>query len=74
MKSYASFLASQKIEVDYIDAKESHADIRKFIEKLDSSVTTINCLDPEDNWLNKRIGKSCAKKNIVLKIHETHSL
>ena len=69
MKSYASLLASKKIDVEYIDAKESHADIRKFIEKLDSSINTINYLDPEDNWLNKRIKKSCDKKNIALKIH-----
>ena len=69
MKSYASLLASKKIDVEYIDAKESHADIRKFIEKLDSSINTINYLDPEDNWLNKRIKKSCDKKKIALKIH-----
>ena len=69
MKSYASFLASKKIDVDYIDANESHSDIRKFIEKLDPSINTINCLDPEDNWLTVRIKKSCDKKNIALKIH-----
>jgi len=65
MKAYEAFLISKKFEVFYIEAITSKSDIRKLIPELkEQGVTHINYINPEDDWLQKRIRKSC-KKNMI---------
>ena len=66
MKGYEAFLKSKKIEVRYIESINSNSDIRKLIPTLkQQGITHINYIDPVDNWLQKRIYKSCAEESIT---------
>jgi len=60
MKHYEVFVASKNIEINYIEAIEKVSDIRELIPFLKSKgISSINYIDPVDNWLQKRIEKSC---------------
>ncbi len=56
MKSYASYLESKKIKVNYISADDSQSDIRVFIKK-NKKLKAIHFVDPTDNWLERRLTK-----------------
>ena len=60
--------SSKGIDVTYIETKNQESDIRIFLDKI--NVTEINIYHPEDNWLEKRIKKSCKKNNIKINIEE----
>ena len=68
MKNYENYLLSKGIDVAYIETKNQDSDIRIFLDKI--NVTEINIYHPEDNWLEKRIKKSCKKNNIKINIEE----
>ena len=68
MKNYENYLLSKGIDVAYIETKNQESDIRIFLDK--KNVTEINIYHPEDNWLEKRIKKSCKKNNIKINIEE----
>ena len=68
MKNYENYLLSKGIDVAYIETKNQESDIRIFLDKI--NITEINIYHPEDNWLEKRIKKSCKKNNIKINIEE----
>ena len=68
MKNYENYLLSKGIDVAYIETKNQESDIRIFLDKI--NVTEINIYHPEDNWIEKRIKKSCKKNNIKINIEE----
>ena len=68
MKNYENYLLSKGIDIAYIETKNQESDIRIFLEKI--NVAEINIYHPEDNWLEKRIKKSCKKNNIKINIEE----
>ena len=68
MKNYENYLLSKGIDVTYIETKNQESDIRIFLDKI--NVTEINIYHPEDNWLEKRIKKTCKKNNIKINIEE----
>ena len=68
MKNYENYLLSKGIDIAYIETKNQESDIRIFLDKI--NVTEINIYHPEDNWLEKRIKKSCKKNNIKINIEE----
>ena len=71
MKNYFDFLSQKKLDVNYINSYEEKSDIRKFIDGLDSNeINKIKCIDPEDNWLEKRLKKACEKKGIEIQLFE----
>ncbi|WP_339877421.1 cryptochrome/photolyase family protein [uncultured Algoriphagus sp.] len=72
MKAYQQHLEKLDIKVNYIESGDKHSDIRNFGKVLkEEKVETINCIDPVDEWLEKRIGK--ISKNYQLKIFENPS-
>lgn len=72
MKKYAEFLRSLGYEVHYIDATQEISDIRKLIPELkDNGVTQINYIDPNDNWLEKRMDKGCKEQGISTTVFES---
>lgn len=72
MQFYFSFLKDEKANVEYIDSEKENSDIRQLIHHLKmEGLTTIGCIDPVDDWLNKRLRKSCEACNIELKIIES---
>ena len=68
MKNYENYLLSKGVDIAYIETKNQESDIRIFLDKI--NVTEINIYHPEDNWLEKRIKKSCKKNNIKINIEE----
>ncbi|MEM7103888.1 MAG: cryptochrome/photolyase family protein [Bacteroidota bacterium] len=68
MQFYADFLASKNMEVIYINAWETHSDIRNLIPHLGKQgITKVYCYDPVDDWLSTRIKKASSKTGIELK-------
>ncbi len=63
LKSYESLLKEKDLEVHYISTTDQRSDIRILLEKIIHG-TTINLIDPTDNWLEKRILKFSHKLNI----------
>ena len=71
MKNYFDFLSLKKIDVNYINSFEEKSDVRKFVDGLDpSEIKIIKCIDPEDNWLEKRLKRACEKKGIEIQLFE----
>ena len=68
MKNYENYLLSKGIDIAYIETKNQESDIRIFLDKI--NVSEINIYHPEDNWLEKRIKKSCKRNNIKINIEE----
>ena len=64
LKSYESLLKEKDLEVHYISTTDQRSDIRILLEKIIHG-TTINLIDPTDNWLEKRILKFSHKLNIT---------
>lgn len=65
MKKYADYLASKKIAFEYIEATSDLCDIRKLIPSLAAKgLASIHYTDTTDDWLNRRIEKSCKQQNI----------
>lgn len=67
MQSYKAFLEEHDVQVEYIDANEPHADVRKlpaFLAK--KGISEVHYADVTDDWLDGRLRKSAAKSNIEL--------
>ena len=72
MKYYENYLCSKGCKVQYIQAHEAIADIRLLLANLQQTgISAITIIDPVDDWLLKRISKSCQKLNIQLRILES---
>jgi len=72
MQFYFHFLKDEKIDVQYIDSQNKNSDIRKLIPYLQKqNVITINCINPVDNWLNKRLTEGCKENSIKLNLLES---
>ena len=72
MKKYGEYLKSLDYEVHYINTTQEISDIRKLVPELkDRGVTHINYIDPNDNWLVKRMEKSCKEQGISTTVFES---
>lgn len=72
MKAYESYLKKNNFDVFYVEAQEEKADVRKLINSLSKeNFTHINYAAVYDNWLHKRITKTCEQTNIISKNFET---
>lgn len=69
MKKYETYLISMGFEVHYIPSTAEPSDIRILLPQLsDQGITHITYIDPNDNWLEKRITKGCQKAKISLEV------
>ena len=67
MKCYEAYLKSKNKEVFYVEAPEKISDVRELISALsEKGITQIHCIDPTDNWLQKRTQNACKKFTIQL--------
>ena len=72
MKAFAQGLLDNGITVNYIDAQENRADVRKLIKSLaNDGVKQLHIIDPTDHWLSKRIKQSCVANGIELVEHNS---
>ncbi|MBP7477262.1 MAG: cryptochrome/photolyase family protein [Chitinophagales bacterium] len=66
MKFYESYLLSKNIEVIYIEAFNELSDIRALIPYLKTKgIQSFEYIDTADNWLEKRINKTCKTQDIA---------
>ena len=69
MKCFENLLKSKGVAVNYIESGYEQSDIRKLVDDLaDNDVKAIHCIDPTDNWLEKRLKSAAAKNNIELEM------
>lgn len=74
MKHYEAYLISKKINVIYINSTQSLSDVRQLMPYLKSKqITTINYIDPIDNWLQKRLELGCDKNKIERNVFNSTS-
>lgn len=72
MKCYERYLQDKKREVHYVEAMEKRADVRQLIKQLgQQGITEIHCIDPTDDWLNKRIRRYSAAQDIKVTFYDS---
>lgn len=72
MKHYEQYLLAKNIKVVYINSTEVISDIRQLIPDLKSKeVTSINYIDPVDNWLQIRLSTGCAEYGIKINVFDS---
>lgn len=72
MKFYEGYLSQKGLSVKYIESAQKESDIRILIKKLhELEYTSIHVIDPVDDWLTKRIKKSCNENNLELRVFES---
>jgi len=65
MKFYENFLKKAGSDVDYIESVNDRSDIRKLIPHLkEAGISEVHYIDPVDDWLGKRLEKTCREHNI----------
>jgi deoxyribodipyrimidine photolyase-related protein len=65
MKRYEDFLKLKNCKVVYVNSYEDISDIRKLIPFIKSQgVSSINYIDPVDNYLQKRIESGCDTNSV----------
>ena len=70
MKFYESYLKEMGKEVHYISSKKTNSDIRELLAELnENNVEHIHFVDPVDDWLIKRIEKSCEELGLKKSIY-----
>lgn len=58
MKAFQRFLEKKEKKVHYIDSNSELSDIRNFSNEIDQKkIKEVHCIDPVDDWLEKRIKK-----------------
>ena len=74
MLNYSDYVKGLGNKLSYVNANQRNSDLRTFIKELDNSkINEINIIDPDDNWIEKRIKEECQKANISLIVHENPS-
>ena len=65
MKTFSVELQAQNVKLNYIDAGDEKSDIRVLIQSLyESGLEQLHFIDPTDDWLSKRIKRSCLEHGI----------
>ena len=71
MKNYFDYLESKQLKTFYINSFEKKSDIRSFIDSINTEkIKKIVCLNPEDNYLERRIKESCKKKSLKFEFYD----
>lgn len=72
MKHYEKFLGEQGKKVLYIEAHDELSDVRRLLPALkDQGFQSVHCIDPVDDWLEKRIKSGAEKYNLELFVHSS---
>lgn len=70
MKAFADRLIEQGLQVNYIDTRQEVSDIRKLIPQLaKEGIQKIDFIEPNDDWLSKRIKKACRLAGMNTEVH-----
>ena len=67
MQFYRTHLKERKFEVKYINAHSELSDVRALLPHLaKSGISVLHCIDPVDDWLEKRIKSSAQKYGLKI--------
>lgn len=67
MKAFNSELGGKGVQFNYIEATDECSDVRVLIKSLaDDGVKKLHIIDPTDDWLSKRIQRSCDENDVEL--------
>lgn len=67
MKAYADELNTRGVALHYIDATDKRSDVRVLVKSLaENGAQQLYIIDPTDDWLSKRIQRSCEENEIEL--------
>jgi deoxyribodipyrimidine photolyase-related protein len=70
MRFYRDFLSQRQKTVRYIDQNAPESDVRILITDLQrAGIREIHCIDPIDDWLERRTQKTCEVAGIALHFH-----
>lgn len=70
MQYYRDYLLGEGIVCRYIHAHEDQSDIRRLIKGMPDS-SHVTCYDPVDNWLLKRMTKTCNVRSLKMEVIDT---
>ena len=71
MKHYENQLKGRGLKVHYVESTDQLSDIRQLIPHLaEQGVTKIHAINPTDNWLEKRLHRSCGEHSVELVEYE----
>ncbi len=74
MKFYENYIKNRGYKVEYIEANNNEADIRILIDRLAADgYKSIFIIEPEDDWILRRIKKHIEKNNLNLTLLENPS-
>lgn len=74
MKSYENYLTKKGFEVIYIDAQDVRSDTRQLVNWLSQNKTTgVHVVDPDDEWLFKRLQASASRNEIHVTVSDNPS-
>ncbi len=73
MKAYAEYLLKQGRQVQYVEAHEEIADVRKLIPHLkeQQDVAQISIIDVTDDWLSQRISRPAEQVGLEIKVYDS---
>lgn len=74
MKTFEEHLKNNGCKVSYIDTTSRESDVRKLIMYLkEQNVSKVHCIQPNDDWLNKRLQNACKRHSIEIIWYESKS-
>ena len=73
MKNYQRYLELHDRKVKYIESTETESDIRNLLENLCVNLNKIEIIDPDDDYIQKRISNFSKRNEIQLIVHENPS-
>lgn len=74
MKCYENYLQNKGKQVHYIESIDAQSDIRKLVSALaQDGIEQVDCIDPTDDWLGRRLSKSTEQGGMQLKMIENPS-
>lgn len=72
MRFYRDFLLTKGLELEYIEANETDADVRACIKRLaERGVSEIHFADVADNWLERRLLEGCDRLGIKARRYDS---
>ncbi len=71
MKNYFDYLQSKNLKTYYINSFDRTSDIRIFIKNINTKkIKKVVCLNPEDNYLERRIKETCKNKGLKFEFYD----
>jgi deoxyribodipyrimidine photolyase-related protein len=72
MRFYADFLTQKGFQIQYIEAQNPLSDVRLLLKEIAlKGIKTIHIVEVSDDWLEKRIRKTCLQNGLDVQVYDT---